>query len=343
MSEQTIYEGQIPGAENNEFQDVKNKLRVAHLPVFTLRKGESFYIKREELKELNDAYFKLFDDIKDGMQCVPDEPRSYMESVMFESYRAEIEEMQRNNKLAGETARLEVEKKSELLTPFEWRRFFRRRSNQSMQLLDEKVRRIARKYYIEKALELPAVQPETFEEVYDELKAFVMRAVHKNSLSAMREVVKELWEAYSSWNTAVLESLFATLEILITDGIQKKKKRLAAYELLDRLIESYAREEKAKTSDITVLRLIAEILKGKPRLNELQAPQKPKEEPAVETVSETEPQEPDANAEQPEQDDYDELETYDSGEWDGRDPKSEELYHNDDDENINPEDGDNQE
>ncbi len=341
MSE-IILPGQIPGGTDNETSEPQLKRRKADLPVFTLKKKESFYIKREDLGKLNDAYFKLFDDIKAGRNYVPAEMRSYMESVMFNSYCAEIEKLQLNGKLSGEIERLEAEKLTELLTPCRWRWFFRRRCNQAAVLFDEKISRLAHNYYFKKQSELPEIQSETFGEVFTEFKEQAMRSVIKELRYEMRETLGFVWQAYSNRDRENIEKLFKILETIISEGIRKKKRCLAVFSLLDKLIECYTLEEQARTSDIMVLKLIAEILKGRTRYLSLCAPPTGVEEPAEEeskqedTEQQDEPQTEDVqnDGQSLESDGYDEVRNYD---W-----TRDEIYHKDSDEQDegNPDAGD---
>ena len=169
-----------------------------------------------------------------------------------------------------------------------------------------------------------------------------MRSVIKELRYEMRETLGFVWQAYSNRDRENIEKLFKILETIISEGIRKKKRCLAVFSLLDKLIECYTLEEQARTSDIMVLKLIAEILKGRTRYLSLCAPPTGVEEPAEEeskqedTEQQDEPQTEDVqnDGQSLESDGYDEVRNYD---W-----TRDEIYHKDSDEQDegNPDAGD---
>lgn len=92
----SIYSGD-PANESPEQQIAKERQQraiQAKLPKFELEPNESFCIPREKIVELNIIYFGMLDDMEGGFKLANQNMRSYMESVVFESYKSELEKLQ---------------------------------------------------------------------------------------------------------------------------------------------------------------------------------------------------------------------------------------------------------
>lgn len=99
----SIYSGD-PANESPEQQIAKAKQQrdiQARLPKFELAEGERFYVSREKIVELNQIYFEMLDDMSAGFKLANQNMRSFMESVVFESYKNEIESLQCEHSIEG--------------------------------------------------------------------------------------------------------------------------------------------------------------------------------------------------------------------------------------------------
>ena len=99
----SIYSGD-PANESPEQQIAKAKQQraiQARLPKFELAEGERFYVPREKIVELNQIYFEMLDDMSAGFKLANQNMRSFMESVVFESYKNEIESLQCEHSIEG--------------------------------------------------------------------------------------------------------------------------------------------------------------------------------------------------------------------------------------------------
>lgn len=117
----SIYEGE-PEYENPEQEAAERDrqlLQRAMLPKFELAPGESFYITREQIAELNTNYFLMVKEMREGLNITDEVTRSYMESVLFTSYKSTIEKMQQDGEIKGKYEKKVYEKKKELLIPKE--------------------------------------------------------------------------------------------------------------------------------------------------------------------------------------------------------------------------------
>lgn len=116
----------------------KQKAIQARLPKFRLEEGEEFHISESELMAINEDYFQMLDSMKEGFNITGQEMRSYMESVIFASYRSKIEKIQREAEEKSYRDRYVHTLTSEKLEPgYEHRRFRRKRPNYPLQLCME--------------------------------------------------------------------------------------------------------------------------------------------------------------------------------------------------------------
>lgn len=133
----SIYSGD-PGNDSPERQAEKEAVRIAmqaRLPKFRLEEGEEFLITESELVDIHDEYFQMLDSMKAGFSITGQEMRSYMESVVFASYRSRIEKLQRDRERQNVHRRNVDIITGQLVAPGYKRRLFRRkRPNYPMQL-----------------------------------------------------------------------------------------------------------------------------------------------------------------------------------------------------------------
>lgn len=209
------------------------------LPKFTLGKYEGFNISREDITKINDSYRRILDDMEAG-GYIPEELRSYMESVIFVSYVNEIEKKQRENYLDCEVERERQERLNSALTPRRWRSlftFFRLRRNQAEILLDELVSRQARSYYYKKESELPISEEDTetefdpYEVQLEALREYLPRR-SKKIRAEMEEIISGLAAIYESKQAKIqrlydeLQAEKAKTEELTADAKKEAVKRL---------------------------------------------------------------------------------------------------------------------
>lgn len=111
-------------------------MRRQNLPKFKLGENEDFYIPREKLADINRTYFQMLDDMQEGFSITPEALRSYMESVVFASYRGTIEEIQRKGEIDGIHKKEVYNAKLTQMTPAYVRRWyqFKSRPNLAMSL-----------------------------------------------------------------------------------------------------------------------------------------------------------------------------------------------------------------
>ena len=125
----SIYDGE-PVSDNPEQEESERREqreRQAQLPKFVLPEGAEFYIKREQIDALNRAYFDMLEDMRKGFAITNETLRSYMESVVFESYKNDVKKMQQAGEIAGEHKAEVYTLKKQMLTPEYERYGFRRR------------------------------------------------------------------------------------------------------------------------------------------------------------------------------------------------------------------------
>lgn len=172
--------------------------RKKDLPKFKLGKGDDFYITLPQLSALNERYYKLLSDMQDAESVInPPELRSFMESVVYESYIAEISRMQRNNKLDGDIERERVESLNMLLSPHRWRSWYclwRKKRNTSAVLLDELVMRQTQIFYAEKERNLPEIEAHNlpYTEILERLKELIPRRMKNSKRAAWDELIEQL-------------------------------------------------------------------------------------------------------------------------------------------------------
>lgn len=209
----------LPPSNSNEEEQIIRRKAKDKLPKFELGRHEDFYISRTEITELNDSYHQMLQDMDAGDGVIPEELRSYMESVIFVSYVSEIEKRQRENYLDCEVERERIAMLSGICTPRRWRSIFslfRLKRNQSAILLDELVGRQARAYYNKKESELPISEEgyETEEEPYtvqlETLRAYLPR-MRKSRRKVIETIISSLLSIFES-NAAKLRQLSMELQ-----------------------------------------------------------------------------------------------------------------------------------
>lgn len=116
---------------------------------------------------------------------------------------------------------------------------------------------------------------DTFEAVFDDLKSTTLESVRKKGSEALVAALTGIQDAYDQCSIKMLLKMIDILKVYISEFVRGRKRRRTAYELTERLIECGKCEieaRKSRKSDITVLRLISEILKRKLGVPELTAP-----------------------------------------------------------------------
>ena len=124
----SIYSGD-PANESPERQIAKERQQraiQAKLPKFELEPNESFCIPREKIVELHDIYLEMLDNMAGGFKLASQDMRSYMESVVFESYKSELEALQRDGAIEARNKNLIYTYKSDFLQAKDEKRRFRK-------------------------------------------------------------------------------------------------------------------------------------------------------------------------------------------------------------------------
>ena len=274
------------------------------LPKFVLGKNEGFYISRKELTALNDSYHQILSDMEDSDR-LPEDMRSYMESVIFTSYISEINKLQRENCLDCEVERQRVENLNYVLMPARWRKWywpFRLRRNQAAVLLDELINRQARSYYYKKESELPISEEASEAELdpyavqLETLLAYLPR-MRKKRRVVIEEIIAALATSYES-KEAKLQRLNAELqaERAKVEELTAEAKKEAVKRLINCL--NVVKEAKQPAD--------WEILKLRQQLED--------DKPAEEPVAEEEPPADNEETDEIEYWDEDELEEEDGAE-----------------------------
>lgn len=223
------------------------------LPKYTLPKGERLYLSRDQLSTLNDKYYQILSDLKEGRDILPAELRSIMESVIGKAYLEEIEDLRLDNRLPMDRER---ERKMSLivrLTPRTRRSwFFRQKRNQSQILLDELVERQAAQYLQDRADELPVIDGSneglSFEVLIDILLQNLPR-LRKKRRQTVNDVVQQLYDSYNRKKEETKR---------LAEALEEKERRLdqaleraqAAEECLDEFLKESTPESKESGSDV---------------------------------------------------------------------------------------------
>ena len=283
----SIYNGEfINGSpEQEEAKRAARRERRANLPKFRLAEGERFYIPREKVIEAQRAYFLMLDEMKKGTVNADEEMRSFMESVLFESYKGEIYKLQEDYSIEGiHNDYVHAIKKGMTTPAMERSGLFRRRKPNYALRLCQKEAELEREMENAKHREdiarqeifLYGEEVDTFEAVFDELKSTTLEGARKKGSEALVAALIGIQDAYEQCSIKMLVKMIDVLEVYISEYVRGRKRRKTAYGLTERLVECGKSEiegRKARTSDITILRLISEILKHKRGVPELTAPQ----------------------------------------------------------------------
>ncbi len=295
----SIYNGEfISGSpEQEEAKRAAQRERRAILPKFELAEGERFYIPREKIVETQRAYFLMFDEMKHGTVNVDEEIRSFMESVIFEAYKGEIYKLQDDYSIEGIHKDCVHALKKGMTTPgFERKGLLRRKKpnyalrlcQKEAELETERENATHREDIARQEIFLYGEEVDTFEAVFDDLKSITLESVRKKGSEELVAALTGIQDAYEQCSIKMLVKMIEVLEVYISEYVRGRKRRKTAYELTERLIECgkcEIEERRARTSDITVLRLISEILKPKRGAGELPAPRSDTNEEAKATWS----------------------------------------------------------
>lgn len=281
-----LYNGEPAGTPQQEAAKLAmQRERRANLPKFKLAPGERFYIPREKLIETQKAYYQILDDQRKGTVNASEDMRSYMESVLFEAYCGEIEKLQEEYSIDGLHKDYIHAIKKDMMTPcLERKGFFRRKKpNYALKLCQKEAAlesEVDNSTYRETIARQEIVLYGAFEAVFEELEETTLASVRKKKRYEINAILQGIQDAYEQRNFEQLSECISALEIFVPQAVLWKKRRAEIYEHIGRLIDCCVREQKheieerkARTSDITVLRYIAEILKCKRGVPELPAPQ----------------------------------------------------------------------
>lgn len=173
------------------------------LPKLELKDGEALCLSREEISEIHDSYFSILSDMKEGESITPEEMRSYMESVVFSSYKSEIARRQNKNYLEYYTEERRIRTLREILTPSTWRNWwwiFKVHRNEAQILLEELIGRQASEYLQNKQRELPDSNKEEitpYAILIAQLSAMLPR-MRKTKREELDGIINELSASYES-------------------------------------------------------------------------------------------------------------------------------------------------
>lgn len=173
------------------------------LPKLELKDGEALCLSREEISEIHDSYFSILLDMKEGESITPEEMRSYMESVVFSSYKSEIARRQNKNYLEYYTEERRIRTLREILTPSTWRNWwwiFKVHRNEAQILLEELIGRQASEYLQNKQRELPDSNKEEitpYAILIAQLSAMLPR-MRKTKREELDGIINELSASYES-------------------------------------------------------------------------------------------------------------------------------------------------
>ncbi|MCI8369735.1 MAG: hypothetical protein HFE41_00965 [Clostridia bacterium] len=120
--------------EKERQKKAAQRARQAQLPKFTLPDGETLYIDREEIRNLNSEYFQILDDMRKGSNVSFEDLESLMRSVVLESYKNEITQMQEKGKQQAYPRKIIEQEKQNQLKPNSYRKWWQRkwRPNKAM-------------------------------------------------------------------------------------------------------------------------------------------------------------------------------------------------------------------
>ncbi len=281
-----IYNGEPAGTPQQEAAKLAmQRERRANLPKFKLAEGERLYIPRDKLIETNRAYFKMFDEMKAGTVNAAEEAKSFMESVLFEAYRGEINKLQEDYSVSEIHNDCVHEIKKELMAPGYVRKgiFRRRKPNYALRLCQKEAElesEVGNAVYRENIAKQEVFLYGAFDAIFEELEDVILTCVRRKNRGEFKAFLEGIQDAYNQRDFEMLENLIKALEVYVCEMVRWKRRRAEIFGLIDRLKENCKREQdreieerKARTSDITVLRFIAEILKGKRGVPELPPPQ----------------------------------------------------------------------
>lgn len=131
-----IYNGESVSNDPEKERQKKaaQRARQAQLPKFTLPNGETLYIDREEIRNLNSEYFQILDDMRKGSNVSFEDLESLMRSVVLESYKNEITQMQEKGKQQAYPRIIIEQEKQKQLKPNSYRKWWQRkwRPNKAM-------------------------------------------------------------------------------------------------------------------------------------------------------------------------------------------------------------------
>ena len=130
----SIYYGTENDPEREKRKQAEQRALRAKLPKFTLAEGEVFYVDRNTIKTLHKEYFEMLNEMRSGFTIAPEEMQSYMQSVVSESYKSEILELQRKGKQKAIPLKEIESLTNEIITPDYEKKWWQRRwrPNKSM-------------------------------------------------------------------------------------------------------------------------------------------------------------------------------------------------------------------
>lgn len=173
------------------------------LPKLELKDGEALCLSREEISEIHDSYFSILSDMKEGESITPEEMRSYMESVVFNSYKSEIARLRNKNFLEYYNEEERIRTLRNILTPATWWNWwwiFKVHLNEARVLLDELTIRQAGEYLRKKQIELPDSHKEEitpYAVLIAQIKVGLPK-MRKKRREVLDDIISELAASYES-------------------------------------------------------------------------------------------------------------------------------------------------
>lgn len=226
----------------------------AKLPKFVVPKKERLYLSYDEVTELNNKFYDLVGNLKEGGANAPAELRSVMESVIYESYLEEITQRRAKNRLECEIESERIESLNAILTPRTRRKWiFWKKRNEAKMLFDELVTRQAAAHLQNKADELPSypgevddVELQPFEVVLATLKERLPR-MRKKRRASVTELIEQLAYGYNS-KVDEFKRLVAEFNEAKKTAADMEERALNAEELLEEFLKEStpAPEEEAE-------------------------------------------------------------------------------------------------
>ena len=107
----------------------------------------------DELKELNDTFFKIFDDLNEARPVLKgiDEAFTCFAEGILDAYKIELRLLQEEDLIRKEREIYKIRRKRSLLEPREWRnwkKFFKKEQNLAQSILDKEVELDTQEFFV---------------------------------------------------------------------------------------------------------------------------------------------------------------------------------------------------